>query len=154
MTPQQVFVPRMLTLSIVVSTGIFAWLALTEANIVSLDAFDFRKISPQSGPEVAWLFVSMLGIAASFVVPMGLARNAKAKAAERPPAARAFPGFVLGLAFAELCAIVGFVSFTIGQAPAERAVMLAAVAAAVILLFHFPTEKRLLRLAGEAREST
>ena len=101
--------------------------------------------------ETLFLGLGMLTVVASVVVPRALAARAATSAPTDPrqPLARAFTPFILGLAVAESCTLLGLVSAINGFAPPERVFAHAALAIGVMLLFQLPTTQRMRALAGQ-----
>lgn len=148
MTPQQLFVPRVLCLSLTTSALMLAYVGYTVLGGKSVDAFDASRLLPSASSDNAF-FGFAIGAAALSVAWTGVAALVVGRGAqERPLLQRAFAPFILGVALADACAVLGVVAVSSGASPPERAAELGILAALVIVAAHFPTEARLMRLVS------
>lgn len=152
MSGQQLLRLRIFWAVLTAATLIFGVIGYAQIGAKAFGDFDSSKLFPSFGgdigPEQLTFVIALVLLVASVMWPrIGVAKRNQGKSGV-PVFQRAFPPFVMGLAMCEASALFGLVDVVNRQAPPERALFHAALAAAVMIVAHFPTEKRVIALVG------
>jgi len=135
--------------ALIVAVGMVSMAGITDPTVL-----DMSRLVPAdtSVSAIIWA-LGFASLGASFVVPGLLTRSSSSSASASSAGTfqRGYTPFILSMALAESCTLMGFVSaLFVGPQVPER-MLLPAAAAILVGLSRFPTEARFRALAGESR---
>jgi hypothetical protein len=152
MTGQQLLRLRILWAALTASALLTGLVGYAQIGAKSFADFDASKLLPSFagdiGPVQLTFLLAIVVAVFSLISPKFGAQKRNRDKSGVPVFPRAFPPFIMGLAMCEACALFGVIDVVNRQAPPERALTHAAIAAVFLIAFHFPTERRVLSLVG------
>jgi hypothetical protein len=138
--------------ALIVGVGMVSLAGITDPAVL-----DPQRLVPadMSAGAVIWA-LGFASLGASFVVPGLLTRSSSSSSSSASSSSssifqRAYTPFILSMALAESCTLMGLVSAVFMGAQVPERMLLPAAAAILAGLSRFPTEGRFRALAGDTR---
>lgn len=133
--------------ALIVGVGMVSLAGITDPAVL-----DLQRLVPadMSAGAVIWA-LGFASLGASFVVPGLLTKASSSTSTTSSTFQRAYTPFILSMALAESCTLMGLVSAVFMGAQVPERMLLPAAAAILVGLSRFPTEAGFRSLAGESR---
>jgi F0F1-type ATP synthase membrane subunit c/vacuolar-type H+-ATPase subunit K len=141
MTPQQLMSVRVLWSSLVLSNALIVVVGMVAiAKITDPSVLDLGRLVPDDSSvgAIIW-FAGWALLAASFVVPQLLIKAAGTSPTTPLSFERMYTPFIISMALAEACTLMGFVSALFMGPQVPERMLLPAAAAILVGLTRFPT---------------